>query len=184
MKTPLRVTLAVSILLSTALACNFSYDPASAPAFVREEGWYLPGVNDDDPNVKANVYGLPPLPSSVRAVPGVKARLLRRDEDHYVVDFPAQVFSISNERKHMHPMLAKASIVRWELNGHVFAYSYGLIPVRKAYKRDGRWIYEGELGCVFHATFIDDKGDGVFRIMTTDVLSPALIPQWVKPPNT
>ena len=46
-------------------------------------------------------------------------------------------------------LLAKATIIRWEINGKVVAYSYGLIPISKAYKQDGKWVYEGEIRCSF-----------------------------------
>jgi len=117
-------------------------------------------------------------------VPGAKAYLLRRDEDHYVINFPAQLFALGNERKEMRPLLAKATIVRWEINGKVVAYSYSLIPIRNAYKQDGKWVYEGELGCIFYATFINDNGDGVFRTLVPDTLRPELIPAWAKTSTT
>jgi hypothetical protein len=49
----------------------------------------------------------------------------------------------------------KASIVPWKMNGHVVAYSYGLIPV-EAHKIGAKWNVESEAGCLFTATFIDD----------------------------
>jgi hypothetical protein len=66
----------------------------------------------------------------------------------------------------------------------VFAYSYSLIPISKAYKQQGKWVYEGELACMFYGTFIDDKGDGTFRVLVPDTLKPELIPMWAKPRNT
>jgi hypothetical protein len=184
MNTALRVAFAASVLVSIALGCEFRYDPASVPRFYREEGWGLPGIHDDDPHVKPNGYGAPPVGDLLRAVPGAKMYLLRRDEDHYVINFPAQLFALGDEHKKMRPFLAKATIIRWEINGKVLAYSYGLIPISKAYKQDGKWVYEGELGCIFYGTFIDDKGDGVFRTLVPDTLRPELIPAWAKAPTT
>jgi len=184
MKTAFRVFLATFALASIALACDFQYEPASAPRFYREEGWLLPGIHDDDPHVKANAYGAPPIGEVLRSVPGAKAYLLRRDQDHYVVNFPAQVFAVGKEHRKMRPLLAKATIIRWEINGKVVAYSYSLIPISNAHKQDGKWVYESELACIFYGTFIDDKGDGVFRTLVPDTLRPELIPAWAKAPTT
>ena len=79
-----------------------------------------------------------------------------------MVEFPAQVFSIGGQRERMHSFLAKASIVRWEINGKVFAYSYSLIPLSKACKEQGKSVYEGEVVWMVYGTFADDQGDGVF----------------------
>ena len=176
----------IIICLSSTLAaqCDFRYDPASSPRYYRQEGWVLPGIHDDDPNAKAIEYGIPPLSAVLTVVPGAKAILIRRGEDHYVIRFPEQVFFLGNTHERMHSILAKAIIVRWEINGNVVAYSYSLIPVAKAYKRHDDWVYEGEAGCIFYGTFIDDKGDGVFRTLIPDTLRPEYIPSWAKAPKT
>ena len=80
-------------------------------------------------------------------------------------------------------MQAKATLLRWEVNGHVVAYSYGLTPVR-ARRHKGNWVVESEAGCVFYATFIDDKGDGIFRTLVPSVFTPDLVPKWAKAPTT
>jgi hypothetical protein len=183
MNTVVRMVLIGVALSSVALCCDFRYDPASVPRFYREEGWNLPGINDDDPQVKVNLYGIPPL-DLLRSVPEAKAYPLRRDEDHYVVEFPTEEFLLDNERKRMRSLVAKASIVRWEISGKVVAYSYSLIPITRAYKKSGKWVYEGEVACMFYGTFIDDKGDGVFRTLVPGSLSPELIPLWAKPPRS
>jgi hypothetical protein len=183
MNTALRVAVATLGLVCLALGCEFRYDAASLPHFYREEGWSLPGVRDDDPHVKPIQYGIPRLDYVLTVVPEAKAYLLRRDQDHYVVNFPDQIFVLGSERKRMHPLLAKATIIRWEISGKVVAYSYGLIPITKAYKRNGVWRYKGELACIFYGTFIDDKGDGVFRTLVPDTLRPELIPAWAMPPK-
>lgn len=133
----------------------------------------------DDPSVKPDAYGAPPVSAGLAAIPGIRAQLLRRSEIH--VRFPEQVFSVGNDRKRMRSFLAKAVIIRWELNGKIVAYTYGLIPISKATKRHGKWIYEGEVGCIFYGTFIDDNGDGVFRVLVPDTLLPQYLPKWAKP---
>jgi hypothetical protein len=182
MHTLIRAAIATFFMISIALGCQFQYDPASVHRFYREEGWSLPGIHDDDPHVTPNQYGAPPVGDVLRAIPGAKAYLLRRDEDHYVVEFPAQIFALDSERRTMRRILAKATILRWEINGRVVAYSYGLIRIDKAYKMNGKWVYDGELGCIFYGTFIDEKGDGVFRTMIPDTLRAEFVPAWAKTP--
>jgi hypothetical protein len=70
----------------------------------------------------------------------------------------------------MRPQPAKATIVRWKLYRHVVAYSYTLIPVA-AHRAGGKWVVDSEAACVFTATFIDDKGDGVFRVLVPVALT-------------
>jgi hypothetical protein len=67
------------------------------------------------------------------------------------------------------------------MNGKVFAYSYGLVPV-SARRVGGKWKVEDELACVFNATFIDDDGDGVFRLLVPSGLTDSLVPAWVRKP--
>ena len=77
-------------------------------------------------------------------------------------------------------MQAKAIIVRYSIGAKVVAFSYGLIPV-KARREDGNWVVESETACIFTATFIDDKGDGVFRLLVSGAFTPDLVPRWAKP---
>ena len=97
----------------------------------------------------------------------------------YIVQFPAQEFVLNGVRERMHAIQVKATIIRWEVGKHVVAYSYGLIPV-VAHRHNGKWIVENELGCIFYATFIDDKGDGVFRVLVPASLTADLIPSWAR----
>jgi len=41
-------------------------------------------------------------------------------------------------------------------------------------------MVESEMACVFTATFIDDKGDGVFRVLVPGPFTPDLVPRWAK----
>lgn len=164
------------------VACDFHYGPASTPRYYREQGWMLPGIHADTPRGKIIEYGIPPLSPVLGSVPSARAILIPRDQDQYVIEFPEQVFSLDADRKRMARILAKAVIVRWEMNGKIVAYTYSLIPIKKAYKRHGKWRYEGELACIFYGTFIDEKGDGVFRTLVPDTLQPEYIPSWAMPP--
>jgi hypothetical protein len=155
--------------------CRFEYDPISVSAYYRAEGWALPGIADFNPSARPQLSELP----AVKPIPGAKAEVLFH-EYPYIVEFPVQDFVLNGSRQRMRLAQVKASIVRWKVDGHIVAYSYGLIPVR-ARKVHGKWNVLSELGCIFTATFIDDKGDGVFRVLVPEELTADLIPQWAKP---
>ncbi len=164
------------LIVPAAVCCDFHYDPASIPAYYRAEGWSLPGVADFNPQATPRTYRGP-------QIPGADGQLLPHDEHPYIIAFPAQEFILNGERQRMRPVQAKASIVRWKIDGRVVAYSYGLIPVR-AHRVGGQWKVESEMACIFQATFIDDKGDGVFRILVPGALTADLVPRWAKLPQS
>jgi len=159
---------------SAALACDFEYSPASAVQYYRDEGWQLPGTADS--NLSVLTDGTP-----WAKVPNTKGYLLPH-EDPYVVEFPAQTFVLNGTRQRLHPVKATVRITRLETNRHVFGYFYRLVPV-EARREKGKWVIEGEAMCVFFATFIDDKGDGVFRVLARGAFTSDLIPQWAKKAN-
>jgi hypothetical protein len=82
------------------------------------------------------------------------------------------------------PLVAKAAIVRFKVGGRIIAYSYGLAPISVTHKADGSRVVQGEAGCMFEATFIDDKGDGVFRVLVPGPLTSELVPAWAKKPGS
>jgi hypothetical protein len=171
----LRTTVALLLFSPAVLACDFEFSPAAIPQFYRAQGWILPGTTDFNPRATPRSYGAP-----VRGeVPGAKARLLSHDEDPYIIEFPAQEFILDGARNRMHSIQVKATIVRWDVGDRVVAYSYGLIPV-VAHRKNGKWVVTSELGCIFDATFLDDKGDGIFRVLVRGVLTPDLVPLWAK----
>jgi hypothetical protein len=109
----------VFVFVPAALACNFEYDPAAVQQYYRAEGWKLPGTTDFNPHAKPRAYGAP-----MRGpVPGARASLLSHDEDPYVIEFPAQDFVLNGARKRMRSAQMKATIIRWDVNGRVVAYS-------------------------------------------------------------
>jgi hypothetical protein len=168
----------VSLLAATAAragACQLEYDPIFIPSYYRAEGWTLPGTTDFNPAATPRLSELPPL----KPVPGAVAELLPHDEYPYIIEFPAQDFVLNGARQKMRPAQVKAGIVRWKVDGHIIAYSYGLIPVT-ARRVNGKWEVQSELGCIFAATFIDDKGDGVFRVLVPGALTADLIPRWTQ----
>lgn len=174
----LMLTVGLLLLLSPcALACGLKYDAVSATQLVRPQGWMLPGIADFVVSARINTEGLPPTLN----VPGLKAFVLAHEEP-YVIELPEQEFLLKDSRQRMRSLRAKATIMRFEMDGKVFAYSYGLVPVT-AHRSNGKWIVDSEAGCIFYVTFIDDRGDGVFRALTEDGLKPDMIPAWVKRPK-
>src|SRR5215475_2545599 len=145
--------LAVVLVAAAALACDLQYDPSSSSHYYRASAWTLPAV------AEFNSYG-PPHPSliiSLGIVPGAVAEELRQDDD-YVVEFPAQEFTLDGARKKMRPAKYDAGIARWKVNGHVVACSYVMEPV-EAHKVLGKWKVVARAACIFTVTFIDDQGD-------------------------
>jgi hypothetical protein len=175
----MRCTTVVAFILLAAieaLGCDFEYDPASATQFYRAEGWKLPGTEDFTLSAHPSVYGLP-FPR--QPIQGARFRILSHDETPYVVELPPQTFLLNGIRHRMRAAQFKASILRWTVNDRVVAYSYGLIPV-DAHRENNKWIIENEVACIFDATFIDDKGDGVFRILVPGLFAADLVPGWAR----
>jgi len=155
--------------------CRFEYDPAAVATYYRAEGWTLPGIADFNPSAAPHFSDMPPL----NHITGTTAELLPHNEYPYIVEFPAQEFVLNGSPYRTRPTQMKASIVRWKMSGHVVAYSYGLIPV-EAHKIGAKWNVDSEAGCLFTATFIDDRGDGTFRVLVPNRLTLDLIPRWAK----
>jgi hypothetical protein len=168
---------AVALLtVPSILACDFKYDPASATQYYRSEGWNLPGTKDYNPSARPNLYGLP-APSVL--IPGARAQILSHDESPYLVELPAQTFLLNGTKQKMRAAQFRASILRWMMGDRIVAYSYGLSPL-VAHRDAGRWVIESEAACIFNVTYIDDKGDGIFRTMVHGTLSADLIPSWAR----
>ena len=169
-----------ALLVSSARAgCGFRFDPASLPHYYRAEGWQLPGTTDFKTSAMPHISGVP-LPR--RPIPGVVFQLLPHD-DPFVIRFGEQVFDLNGAHYRMRSLIAKATVIRVMIDGKVVAYSYGLAPV-SAERKNGKWMVHSEGGCEFEATFIDDKGDGVFRLLVPGAFTQDLIPAWAKPPTT
>jgi hypothetical protein len=159
-------------------ACDFAYDPASVPKYYREQGWALPGVADYNPHAKASFENAP----ISGTIPGAVAQLLPHDDSPYIAEFPTQEFLEGTVHKKLRTAKMHATIVRWVIDARTVAYSYGMSPV-EAHKKDGKWVIDAEAGCTFFATFVDDRGDGVFRLMVPSTFTRDLIPAWIKKPE-
>jgi len=136
----------------------------------------LQGLEDISLAAKPELEGAPRLAT----IPGVKAYLLPHDRYPYVIEIPAQEFLLNETPQRLHRLLAKAVIVKWQSGDKVFAYSYGLVPVITAHKENGHWVADSEVGCMFEATFIDDRGDGIFRILTPGTMTAEMVPSWAR----
>ena len=55
---------------------------------------------------------------------------------------------------------------------------FQLIPA--AHQDQGKWIIDSEAACVFDVTFIDDRGDGIFRVMVHGPFPPDRVPSWAR----
>ena len=158
MRTALRCFSVTLMLFATGWACEFQHDPAALPHYYRADGWQLPGISEFNPSTKSDALGSP----TVAQIPGAVFRVLPH-EDPYIVSFPAVSFDLNGSGKRMRPLLAKAKILRIEVDGKIVAYTYALIPVWEAHKNSkGEWVIKGEAACIFTATFIDDRGMGFF----------------------
>jgi hypothetical protein len=161
----------IALFAAPAFACDFKYDPVSIHQYYRADGWNLPGI-EDNPSARVDASGLPSAPP----IPGFEARIIRHESPNVVI-FPAQEFTLNGTRQKMQAAQVKAGILRLVASGRTVAYSYGLTPVN-AHRENGKWVIDAEAGCIFEATFIDDKGDGVFRIQVPGPLTADLVPSW------
>lgn len=157
--------------------CGFVVQPAASISWYRKEGWKVPGVTDSQAikPVELTVNGQrPDWPAGV----AVSMIIHKRG---YQVTFPAAIFEGDGKRKRMRPTVGSLRLLlRWEMNGKPYAYSYEL--------ESSRYL------CTFSVDIVDDKGDGIFRTMVTPghLLhsshlpspgpQPPPLPEWLKKP--
>lgn len=154
-------------------ACSLKYDPIAAAHFYRAEGWKLFGT---EPDPKGTIE--PYLGPVGLQIPGAKAEIIPQQRP-FIITFPAQEFELEGKREKMRSMQVIAGVLRWSMNGKVFAYSYSLIPV-DAHRKRGKWVIDSEAACIFGVAFIDQTGDGVFRLLVLNGVSADVVPDWVK----
>lgn len=174
MKRAITVFLIVAATASVVFACGFQSSRVSWQRFYRMQGFELPGIATGELVPAANVT----------PVPGLVAKAVRLKEGE-IIGFPATDFKLDGKRREMPEQLMKASVVRWELegSGRVVAYTYTLAPV-EVYRDNSGTTATAIAKCDFQATFIDDKGDGKFRLMHTEPMRAGLIPDWAKRPKS
>ena len=185
----IRLILAVTLVCSgLAYACDFQIDPAAAVRFYRTDGWVLPPIERgkltnpvivEGPGQSAVAWKLGPGP-----IQGLTTRVVIHEgseAEPNLFDIPRQEFERNGKRQ----ILAAQMMVmdhwtwRYDIDGKVVAYTVGLTPVF-GHRENGKWKTESEVGCIFYATFVDDRGDGVFRLLAPGWMVPELIPGWVK----
>ena len=183
----IQLTLATLLVLSgLACACDFQVDPATAKLFYRSEGWALPPVGRGKLSAPVIFQGPGQAVAALKFGPGPVEGLTTRviihegtEADPNLFEIPKQEFE--QDGKH-HVMSSQMMVMdhwiwRYEVDGKVVAYTIGFTPV-KGHRENGKWKSEGELACIFYGTFIDDRGDGVFRLLAPGWMKPDLLPQW------
>jgi hypothetical protein len=157
-----------------ALACGFESTPAAIQGYYRSEGWNLPGIAD----------GKISRPGTAAEFPGLVLRDISH-ENPYLTEFPAQTFEQDGQHRKMpkQMMLLNSAIVRYEAGGKVVAYTYNFTPAH-GYRVAGKWVTDMMAFCDFFATYIDDKGDGVFRVLVSTPMRPDLVPAWARRPRS
>jgi hypothetical protein len=161
----------LNLRVPAALACEFQYDTVSTPRYYREEGWSLPGTKAFNSSTVHSDKSSP-----AESIGGAMGQALVHESPN-VVNFPAQEFLLKGVRQRMRAAQVQVGIVRWVLHGHTIAYSYSLNPIA-AHRENGKWIIDSMAACIYFATFIDDKGDGVFRVLVPDRFTAELVPLW------
>ena len=160
--------------LPTSAQCGFAIAPAADVRWYHEGGWEIPGLTDAKSMGKLNVTinGTPHIWPE-----GITVSLISHEEN-YQVSFPEAVFDENGIQKKMlarHFLLSQ--MLRWEINGTPYAYSYFLLP--------------NDIACSASIDIIDDRGDGKFRVMTpaghpimNQYPLPPPIPKWSGRPQS
>jgi hypothetical protein len=130
--------------------CGFAIQPAADVKWYRDAGWQIPGLADAKSIQKINL--------TINDKPfiwpdGITVSMIMH-EGKYDVRFPAAIFDDNGVHKKMLPRrFGLSQLLRWEMNGTPYAYSYELLP--------------HDVLCSSSVDIIDDKGDGKFRLMTS-----------------
>jgi hypothetical protein len=181
-----RLTLAVWLVFSgLACACDFQIDPAAAKRFYRSDGWLLPPVERGKLSAPVIFRGAGQSAAVLQFGPGPVDGLTTRVIIHEGTEAEPNLFEIPRQEfeqdgKH-HVMSSQVMVMdhwvwRYDVDGKIVAYTIGFTPVY-GHRENGKWITEGEVACTFYGTFIDDRGDGVFRLLAPGWMRPDLIPQ-------
>lgn len=140
----------------------------------------MPGVNDHARplNPRSEIVFVPVTITDTGKRPGLPDGVtVSATVDSFSAHFPEAAFSENGTSKKMLARTIEVKVIyRWEINGRPYAYSYTLSP--------------RELLCFFTVDFIDDKGDGIFRVMTSPghpaitLGPPPPVPGWARKPKT
>jgi hypothetical protein len=159
--------------------CGFAIVPAADKNWHRNEGWPIPGLSDAKGFAKIH-RTINDKPADWVWPEGISVAWVTHDKG-YNVQFPDAVFEDDGLRKRMLPRrFILYSMLRWEMNGTPYAYSYEVGPY--------------DVGCIASVDIIDDRGDGKFRLMTspghTLTVRPGStpeaprVPEWLQKPTS
>jgi len=160
-------------LLSSA-QCGFAVEPVESVHWYREQGWQLPGLDDAKRIGPLNVS----INGQAKVWPeGITVSIVLHD-DGYRVRFPEAIFEDDGTQKKMLPRSFELKqLVRWEMRGKPYAYSYYLWPL--------------DVACMATVDIIDDRGDGKFRLMASPGhtvlgrdMAPPSVPEWLNKPKS
>jgi hypothetical protein len=159
--------------------CGFAIVPAADKNWYRNEGWQIPGL--------ADAKGFAEIHRTTDGKPkdwvwpeGISVTWVAHDKD-YDVQFPDAIFDEGGSRKRMLPRRFKLySMLRWEMHGTPYAYSYELGPY--------------DVGCTASVDIINERGDGKFRLMVSpghtlmvppgSTPEPPRVPEWLQKPKS
>ncbi len=184
-----RLVFASCLLLAAAHACDFKTEPAAGTQFYRSQGWKLPDIGGARVSAPIIFQGsLPkdwwrgPLPAG--PMPGLTVRMIIRDPSEgnpNLFEIPRQEYQQDGKHRVMSSQHVAFDhwVYRYDMEGRVVAYTFKLTPAEGRWM-NGKWITEGDVACDFIVTFVDDAGDGVFRLLLPGALTPDLVPQWAR----
>ena len=160
------------LLSGIAIACSFKTAPVALERYYRESGWAIPGLSD----AKLSI-----LHKDV--VDGLTYREITHPTP-YLAKVPSQEFEQGQKRGRMTDQLMQIEdMARYEYEGRIVAYSYRFTPA-SGHLAGKKWVVDSEAACEFFATYIDEKGDGIFRLLVTDEMRTEFIPQWARKPKS
>jgi hypothetical protein len=178
-----RIVLASFLLVAAAQACNFHTEPAALTQLYRSQGWKLPEISGAvSPPIRFEESYPKYWQGPTAPIPGLTARVIHHESSEgkpNVFEIRRQEYEQEGKHRVMSSQYAEFDrwIYRYDVDGKVVAYTFRLTPVEGHWIK-GKWITDDMAACDFNATFVDDKGDGVFRILVSGGLTPDLVPQW------
>jgi hypothetical protein len=171
--------LACSVASPCVAQCGFAIVPAADAHWYREQGWPIPGLDDAKGFAKIH-RTIDGKPKDWVWPEGITVSWVVHGED-YNVQFPDAVFDENGSQKRMLPRSFRLyQMLRWEMDGTPYAYSYELGPY--------------DVACTASVDIIDDRGDGKFRLMISpghllmappgQNPEPPPVPEWLQKPKS
>jgi hypothetical protein len=167
-----------SCVFPCAAQCGFAIVPAAETRWYKSDGWTIPGLSDAK-GFAAIHRTLDGMSKDWVLPEGITVSWVAHDQGYHV-QFPDAFFDDNGSRKRMLPRkFLLYQMLRWQMNGTTYAYSYVLGPQ--------------DVACTASVDIIDDRGDGKFCLMTSpghttpiparnDPVPPPL-PAWLQKPK-